>query len=352
MDLWACCSGEREDVAVILLLIAMQLLYGSFSVFAKRVLSMGLSPHFVVIVGGLVTAIIISPAAFFLERGKRPSTLSPSLLIQFLFISVGQVTVFESLLFSGIRKTSPAIATAMPNLVPSLVFIIAWFIGLEKVNLRRGRSWAKIVGTFVCLGGTLALAFPKGPPISHTHTSQSPDDDMFIGCMYLLVAVFAISCVLVLQAATLVQYPAPVSLCALTYFLGSVSTAILHVVLEGGFDLGWSALTPAAVSGVAILRGLMNGIAFSIHAWGIKKKGPVIVSAFSPITTIWSGILSTIFLGNSLSLGSIIGTILIFIGLYLVLWGKNKDKYALVVEEAINEGDLLEKQEKIKPLLG
>ncbi|KAF3780633.1 WAT1-related protein [Nymphaea thermarum] len=351
MDFSVSCVGEKEDFAIILGLIAMQLLYGSFSVFMSRVLSTGLNPQFVVIFGSLLTAIVLSPVAFFLEKRKRPSKLSPRLLIQFFCISIGGVTAFQSLLLLGIHKTSPAIASAMPNLSPSLVFLIAWFIGLEVVDLRSGRSWAKIVGTLVCLGGAMALAFLRGPSISHWLTSQAPDDDMFIGCMYLLVAVFALSCVTILQAATLMHYPAPLSLCAITYWMGSVFTAVLHVVQERGFDLGWSQLSPAALFGAALVGGFVNGTSFSFQAWSIKKKGPVMVSAFHPISTIWSAILSFLLLGDSLRLRSIIGMVLVFIGLYLVLWGKNKDRYALPLE-ANNEGGLLEKQEQIKPLLG
>lgn len=37
-----------------------------------------------------------------------------------------RVTLFQSLLLEGIKLTSPAMATAMPNLAPGLIFIIAW----------------------------------------------------------------------------------------------------------------------------------------------------------------------------------------------------------------------------------
>ncbi|XP_031482225.1 WAT1-related protein At5g47470-like isoform X1 [Nymphaea colorata] len=347
MDLFASCVGGKEDLVIILGLIAMQLLYGSFSVFMSRVLSMGLNPQFVVIFGSLLAAIVLSPVAFFLEKGKRPSKLSLRLLIQFCCIAVGGVTVFQSLLFLGMHKTSSATASAMVNLSSALVFLIAWFIGLEMVDVRSRRSWAKIVGTLVCLGGAVTIAFRWGPPLV---TSESRKDEMIIGCMYLLVAVFAQSCSIILQAATLMHFPAPLSLCAINFWLGSVFTAVVHVVQGRGFDMGWSELSVAALFGVAVMGGFVDGICFSFKAWSIKKKGPVIVSIFHPLSTIWAAILSFFLLGDSLRWGSVIGMVIVFIGLYLVLWGKSKDRYALPLE-ANNEADVLEQQEQRKPLL-
>ncbi|KAF3780634.1 hypothetical protein EJ110_NYTH28615 [Nymphaea thermarum] len=196
-------------------------------------------------------------------RGKRPSKLSPRLLIQFCCIAVG---------------------------------------GLEVVDVRSRRSWAKIVGTLVCLGGAVTIAVRWGPPMAMV-TSETPKRDMIIGCTYLLVAVFAQSCSITLQAATLMHFPAPLSLCAINFWLGSVFTAVLHAVQERGFDMGCSRLSLAALSGVAVLGASVDGICFSFTAWSIKKKGPVIVSIFHPLSTIWAAILSFLLLGDSLPWG-------------------------------------------------
>ncbi|KAJ6958125.1 hypothetical protein NC653_039931 [Populus alba x Populus x berolinensis] len=41
-------------------------------------------------------------------------------------------------------------ASAMGNLVPAITFVMAFLIGLEKINIRSFRSIAKIVGTVIC----------------------------------------------------------------------------------------------------------------------------------------------------------------------------------------------------------
>ncbi|KAF3795214.1 WAT1-related protein [Nymphaea thermarum] len=333
-----------EDFLIICGLVLTQLVYGSFSVFMGKLLAMGLDPLFIVITGSLVTAILLSPFAFFMERGKRPSKLSLRLLIQFFFIAVGGVTVFQVLLLVGIKKTSPAIASAMPNLAPGLIFVIAGFLRLEKVDLKCRYSWAKIMGTLICLGGAVGMSFLQhGAP-----ATGLAGDDGLVGCMYLLTAVFVLSCVMILQAATLMHYPAHLSLVAITSLMGSIFTAVFQLVKEHKLDVGDSNLTPLYLLGLAMVGGLVNGVCFSIQTWSVKKRGPVMVSMFSPVGTVCSAVLSSLILGDSLRLGSICGMALIFVGLYFVLWAKRKEGYSLPEDD---ETFLLESQQQAKPLL-
>ena len=47
----------------------------------------------------------------------------------------------------------------------------------------------------------------------------------------------------------------------------------------------------------------MSGACISFNGWAMKKKGPVLVSMFSPIGTVCSVVLSVITLGESISVG-------------------------------------------------
>eukprot|EP01018_Ginkgo_biloba_P014090 Gb_29218 [translate_table: standard] len=64
-----------------------------------------------------------------------------------------------------------------------------------------------------------------------------------------------------------------------------------------------------------------SGIAFSIQIWCIDRGGPVFVAVYQPVQTIAVAVMASIILGEQ-----IIGAILIIVGLYLVLWGKNEEK--------------------------
>lgn len=55
---------------------------------------------------------------------------------------------------------------------------------LEKVDLRSSRSIAKIVGTVICLGGAMLMAFFKGPRLLGVLLSAT--DDWVRGGIYLM----------------------------------------------------------------------------------------------------------------------------------------------------------------------
>ncbi|MBA0733218.1 hypothetical protein Gogos_017254, partial [Gossypium gossypioides] len=71
----------------------------------------------------------------------------------------------------------------------------------------------------------------------------------------------------------------------------------------------------------------------SIHTWCLEKKGPVYVSMFKPLGIAVAVSLTVIFLGESLFLGSVIGSIIILVGFYTVIWGQANEKKMLKNED-------------------
>lgn len=57
----------------------------------------------------------------------------------------------------------------------------------------------------------------------------------------------------------------------------------------------------------------------------MKERGPVFITAFSPLSMVIVAVLSSFILSEKLFLGSVIGALVIVVGLYLVVWGKSKD---------------------------
>ncbi|KAL0321639.1 UNVERIFIED_CONTAM: WAT1-related protein [Sesamum calycinum] len=64
---------------------------------------------------------------------------------------------------------------------------------------------------------------------------------------------------------------------------------------------------------------------FCLISWAITQKGPTYPSMFNPLSLILIAIAEAVFLGEDISLGSLIGMGLIIAGLYSFLWGKSKD---------------------------
>ncbi|KAL0350977.1 UNVERIFIED_CONTAM: WAT1-related protein [Sesamum radiatum] len=69
-----------------------------------------------------------------------------------------------------------------------------------------------------------------------------------------------------------------------------------------------------------------SGFAIMVNTWGLHMKGPVYVAMFRPLSIAIAAIMGVIFLGDDLYLGSVIGSIVITMGFYTVMWGKTKEE--------------------------
>ncbi|XVF51747.1 hypothetical protein PTKIN_Ptkin04bG0209800 [Pterospermum kingtungense] len=335
-----------EDVAIIGGLVGVQFFYAGNSVLLAYLMSLGLSPFTIVIFFTLATFIVIFPFAVYFERSQWPKKLTLKLMIQLVLISFGGITLFQSLFLKGIKLTSPAIATAMPNLAPGLIFIIAWTCRLEKVDLSCLYSKVKIAGTFICVLGALTMSImqstvsPKdGKMIAKPTDDVVFDKDKIIGCIYLMAAVIVLSSNVVLQAATLRDFPAPMSLCAITSLIGVIITAMFQLVQVYELIWDWPLVGVRDLIGCSLLGGGVAGACLSFNGWAMKKRGPVLVSMFSPIGTVITVVLSFMTLGDTISLGSLAGMFLMFTGLYFVLWAKGKEIHSDIGHGLENEFD-------------
>ncbi|XP_073111204.1 WAT1-related protein At5g47470 [Elaeis guineensis] len=341
-------NSRREalgDLLIICGLAAVQATNATYVVLLTPILSLGVKPSFLITFGSLATSLFILPFAIAYEQKKWPSRLTSTLVAQVVLIALGGVTAFQALMMLGIKKTSPAVASAMPNLAPGIIFIIAASLGFEKVDMKCLYSRAKILGTLICLCGAMVMGFLQSPSTPPVRTSErsSPSDiglyenehakdshenyhgDWIIGFMCLLAAVLVVSCTTILQAATMVHFPAPFTLCVVTSLIGAIITAIVQIITEGKLEMGPSTISFTSVMAIVLQGAIVGSICISFQTWAVKKKGPVMVSMFSPVSTVCSAILSAIILGQVIKLGSLAGMMAIFFGLYMVLWAKNKE---------------------------
>lgn len=367
-----------EELGIYASMVGIQISYAVLGVIMGNQLSKGMNPLAFIVYSDVVGALVVTPFAFFLEKKNRPATVSLTLFGQFFLLSFGGVCAFQAFLLMGLKDTSPAFASAMPNLAPAIIFVMAWASGMEKVNIMCARSKAKIVGTLVCVCGAMAMSFLQGPALSQlwsivTHSNPSYDPDtvhsvenilvsfyqegkgnsskQIRGCIYLISAVVILSATMILQAETLKKYPALLSQTSITGILGSIQTIVLMIILDRGINPTSWLLDRSGILTIIFGGIICNGIAFALQLWCMQKRGPVFVTIFSPVSTVCSAILSSLFLDNTLHLGSVMGVLLIFVGLYLVLWGKSQDSVTQMEISSENELHIEEVQQHHHPFL-
>ncbi|KAG6425706.1 hypothetical protein SASPL_116152 [Salvia splendens] len=316
-----------EEIGVVMGLVSVQFLYAGNAILLSIILKTGLQPSSLIICSTFATFLVLSPLAILFERHEKMAVkdhLQACYTVAFTFV---WGVVFQSLFMKGVHLTSPAVATAMPNLAPGLIFFIACGFGLERMDIGCKYSRAKIGGTMLCVLGAVVMSLMQSDH-SNTNTKTPTDfnSQTILGCTYLIAAVFVLSTQVVLQAITLRDFSAPISMCSITSLLGSMLTAVVEVVLDENY-WDWDYLHLQDLLGYSIVAGGISGMCISVNAWAMKKRGPVVVSIFNPLGTVISAATS-ISLGDSISAKDLAGMLVMFSGLYLVLWAKRNESNA------------------------
>ncbi|PPS15920.1 hypothetical protein GOBAR_AA04654 [Gossypium barbadense] len=233
--------------------------------------------------------------------------------------------------------TSATFVSAMANLTPAITFTMAIIMGLEKLGFRTMAGRAKVLGTVIGVGGAMLLTFYKGLQINigstHFHlllshgpiSSNAPSTNHhLLGALLAFTSCISYSLWLNIQAKMSENYPCYYSSTALICIIGTIQAVAFALCMEkdmSQWKLGWNIrLLTVAYSGI-----LASGLVFSVVSWCVRMKGPLYVSVFSPLMVVLVALAGTLFLEEKLYLGSIIGAVLIVMGLYVVLWGKSKE---------------------------
>ncbi|XP_059630769.1 WAT1-related protein At4g08300-like isoform X2 [Cornus florida] len=278
-----------------LAIVSLQFGYAGMYILTMVSFKHGISNYVFVVYRHVVASIVIAPFAFLFERKIRPK-LTPSVFLK--VVALG-------------------------------------FLELERVNLKQKHSVAKVIGTSITLTGATVMTLYKGPILDilgnsqgrnhhNTTTSTSADQHWATGTIMVLASTCGWSGFFILQSITLKQYPAPLTLTTLVCLMGILEAGVVALVMEhdiGAWALGWdSRLLAVVYSGV-----VCSGIAYYVQGMVNKERGPVFVTAFSPLCMIITAVLGVIVLAEQVHLGSLIGAIVIVSGLYIVVWGKSKD---------------------------
>ncbi|GAY46702.1 hypothetical protein CUMW_099090 [Citrus unshiu] len=207
------------------------------------------------------------------------NALGTFILLHYFIYNTYRICLVQIFAITGIKYSSPTLASAMGNLIPGITFLLAVFFRMEKVAIRSRSSQAKILGTVVSIAGAFIVSLYKGPP--------------------------------------LLGFSSP-----------SNSNIQLPVSEYSNWALGGLLLTVTCFSSATwkIFQAIVGTvIRSSIIAWCLQKKGPVFVALFKPLGTAIAVFMAVMFLGETPHLGSLIGAVVIAFGFYAVIWAQGKE---------------------------
>lgn len=317
-------------------MISLQFGYAGMNILTKVSLNRGMSHYVLVVYRHAFATVVIAPFAIFLERKIRPKMTFLIFLQIFAMVLLGPV-IDQNFYYMGLKYTSPTFSCAMSNMLPAMTFVMAFLCRMEIVDIKKVRCQAKVIGTIVTVAGAMLMTLYKGPIIEMiwsksihpnasytTNTSGSDDKDWLKGSILLILATLAWAALFILQAITLKKYPAHLTLTTLICFIGTLQSIAVTLVMEhtpSAWSIGWDMnLLSAAYAGI-----VSSSLAYYAQGLVMRKRGPVFVTAFSPLMMIIVAIMGSFILAEKIFLGGILGAVLIVAGLYSVLWGKYKE---------------------------
>ncbi|KAI7757072.1 hypothetical protein M8C21_028472 [Ambrosia artemisiifolia] len=330
-----------DDAVPFVVMLMLTCLDMSLLTVVKAAMNGGLgSIAYVVYHNSLGTLILFPILVFRMLRNVERPPLTIHILFRFFVLGLCGLCLFQLLVYVGVNYTSPTLASAITNLIPGNTFLFAIVFRMEKIDIRSSSTIAKLMGTMMAIFGAMVFTFYQGPEIFVTISSpNSPNNRLLLS-------------ELSNWSATARGYPDQNTIVFFYCLFGTIQCIALSPFLEPN-PSAW-ALQPG-VGMNAVVLGAIYSTAFHSNAqtWCLKKKGPVYVAMFSPLSIVIGVILGVTFLGDSLHLGSAIGIAMITVGFYIVMWRQAKEKNMLVamIDEDIVVANELGSSDQNTPLL-
>ncbi|RZC75650.1 hypothetical protein C5167_051128 [Papaver somniferum] len=333
------------------LMVAINFALAIVNILHKKVIDGGMD-HLTLITYRLyISVLVLAPMAYFLERRTRPKMTFRVLCLLFVSAILG-LTLTSYLFLVGLQNTTATFICAFVNMVPVITFLMALPFGLETVNMRSMSGNAKVLGTVVTVCGAMVLTLYKGVQLTNFSDSgettsihhstinhinwlypNNRTERWTIGTIALVVGTLLWSSWFLVQAKISKIYPCQYSSTTITCFLGAIQSTLFSLATNRQDFSPWVLKGKLQILTVLYSGIVGSGLSFVGMSYCVKKRGPVFTATFSPLIQIVVATIGFSILDEPLHLGSVLGSILIIVGLYILLWGKNKEANARATKQ-------------------
>ncbi|XP_015891035.3 WAT1-related protein At1g25270 isoform X2 [Ziziphus jujuba] len=294
-----------DGLKPVVLMVVVEAIYAGNHVLYKLAVYDGISIKIMIAYRFIFASVLMIPLAFFMERKTRPK-MTWMISFQVFLCGIFGGSLGQTLYAESLSLTSATFVSAVSNLIPVMVFMLALIFGLEKLKIGTMAGKAKLMGFMVSISGGHQVKGNQG-----------------LGSFLAIASCLSLTIWYLIQAKVCKAYP-PYSATALMCTFASIQATVFVLCAERDWSrwkLNWNIqLITILYAGI-----LQSGFCFAAIAWCSEVKGAFFVSAFYPLMLVFVAIVGTLFLDEHLYLGSLIGSILIVVGLYAVLWGKSEE---------------------------
>ncbi|KAF2949011.1 WAT1-related protein At5g64700 [Oryza sativa Japonica Group] len=342
------------------IVIVIQLINTGLFVISKAAFNHGMNTFVFIFYRQAAASLLLLPLAIVLERRNAPPMSLRLFTKLFLYALLGN-TLSLNMYNLGLKYTSPTVASATTNSIPVVTFFFALLLRVEVIRLKSLSGAAKMAGVVLCVGGVLAIALYAGPAISpvnhhrafgggggggHESASATTRTRWVKGTLLMLLSNATWSLWTVLMASLLREYPSKLLATAAQCALSAAQSLALAAAAAGRDPAAWRLRPDAGLLAVAYSAVAVTGASLYMQAWCIEKKGPVFLAMSNPLSFVFTIFCALFVLGEVVHLGSVVGGVLMVVGLYSVLWGKSKEHDTLTLATAMPTPASVQQQEK------
>ncbi|GLT41953.1 hypothetical protein SLA2020_159780 [Shorea laevis] len=326
------------ELRPLMFMVTFQVVFAGANVLFKLAANDGMSLRVIVAYRFVFATVFMVPLALIVER-KRPKLTWTVLLQAFLCGLLGG-SLCQNLYLESLALTSATFASAMFNLIPAVTFVLAVAFRMEKLCLNTMSGKAKVMGTLIGLGGAMLFTFYKGIQLNilSTHldllhrqataglaaSSHAASPNYALGALAALGSCITYALWLIVQTKMTEKYPCHYTNTALMCVMGAIQSLVYALCTDKDWSqwrLGWNVrLLTVAYAGI-----IGSGLTYMLLSMCVRMRGPLYASIFNPLSLVLVALAGCLFLEEKLYLGSVLGAVLIVLGLYIVLWGKGKE---------------------------
>ncbi|KAK3128186.1 hypothetical protein QOZ80_6BG0458060 [Eleusine coracana subsp. coracana] len=333
-------SGCWEKWMPMAAMVTTNIVIAIMTALLKQALNLGMNRLVLITFRQMAATVFLAPIAYFKERKTRPKFTLEIFVYMFLSGLIGPV-LLQYTLFVGLEYTTATFAATFSNMLPVVTFLISLAFRFETLEVRSKSGSAKISGTLISLSGAMMLTFYKGSTLTHNSSSSGSTGSSssngqshggehgtvrwVLGSVSMLANVVGFALWLLLQRKFTKKYPAVYSATAFMSLFSFFQAGALALSIQRNNISMWALKGRIEIITVVYCGVVASGIGYLLLTYCVEKRGPVFTSAFSPLSQIFVAGIDLFILHEPLYLGSVLGSVLVIVGLYLVLWGKKEE---------------------------
>ncbi|TVU12981.1 hypothetical protein EJB05_46648 [Eragrostis curvula] len=355
------CLGCTEQWMPTVAMVSTNIVIAIMTALLKQALNQGMNRLVLITFRQMVATVFLGPIAYFKERKTRPKFTLEIFMYMFLSGIIGPV-LLQYTLFVGLEYTTATFAATFSNMLPVATFLISLAFRYEALDVRSRSGSAKISGTLISLGGAMMLTFYKGSTLTghnpsssgstasingESHTGAHGTVRWVLGSVSMLANVVGFALWLMLQRKFTKKYPAIYTSTAFMSLFSFFQAGALALSIQRTSISVWAIKGKIEIVTVVYCGVVASGIGYLLLTYCVEKRGPVFTSAFSPLSQIFVAGIDLFILHEPLYLGSVLGSVLVIIGLYLVLWGKKEESASAMASAKPVQADVLKLEEPV-----